>query len=171
MYQNDTDDEESIADLFSNIYRTLLNIYQVKAVIYIGCACDDLLYINKSFESALQLLDVHSNNELDAHFLYIADKSVNFIRYCYSIQEQQKLINLILVNDLKGIDQLLQEIYDNNFKDQSLSASMQKLLYAQLVGTILNCNDDSSLASETVSYTHLDVYKRQALSRPIQVHS
>ena len=77
-----------------------------------------------------------------------ADKSVNFIRYCYSIQEQQKLINLILVNDLKGIDQLLQEIYDNNFKDQSLSASMQKLLYAQLVGTILNCNDDSSLASE-----------------------
>ena len=148
LYQNDTDDEESIADLFSNIYRTLLNIYQVKAVIYIGCACDDLLYINKSFESALQLLDVHSNNELDAHFLYIADKSVNFIRYCYSIQEQQKLINLILVNDLKGIDQLLQEIYDNNFKDQSLSASMQKLLYAQLVGTILNCNDDSSLASE-----------------------
>ena len=159
LYQNHEEDDQAVADLFSNVYRTLLDIYQVKTVIYIGYACDDLLYVNKSFESALQMLDIHSSDGLDAHFLYIADKSASSTRYLYSIQEQQKLANLILVSDLEGNDELLEEIYRKNFEQHSLSSSMQKLLYAQLIGTILNCSDAAAPASEMDNLLQVDTPK------------
>jgi YesN/AraC family two-component response regulator len=57
--------------------------------------------------------------------------------YCYSVEEESRLINIIRSGDTEQCSLALREIVKENFQNRELSASMTRILWYELRGTIV----------------------------------
>jgi Response regulator containing CheY-like receiver domain and AraC-type DNA-binding domain len=106
----------------------------------------DKIYI--SYQQALRTIECQLLNEIGRVVRY-DDRNINDIPYSYSIETEIQLINSVKVGDISKVDEILNEIYNQNFVNNSLSLEMVRCLFFDMMSTaikiISNCGDDSNI--------------------------
>jgi len=150
LYQQSLkEDKQVYLSIFRNIYHTLSNKFGLESVIYLGHPCEDVMNVHESFEAAKRLINLNVDTSSNHKFLMECQTSDNGNDYyVYSIRDEQKLMNLILTYDEKGIHCLLIDIFRKNFIERSLTNFMRRILFARILGTILSFTELVSLAPE-----------------------
>jgi AraC-like DNA-binding protein len=70
------------------------------------------------------------------------------VYYNYPISTEQMLINYIKAGDLEKSQNLLNEIFENNFKNNHLTIALAKCMAFDLVGTIVKTLDEIDMLNE-----------------------
>ncbi|HHV97853.1 MAG TPA: AraC family transcriptional regulator [Clostridiaceae bacterium] len=150
LYQQSLkENEDTYLNVFRNLYQILSNKFGLESVIYLGYPCENVMNVYESFEAAKRLINLNTDTSSNYKFLVeckSSDSGNDY--YVYSIKDEQKLMNLILNYDEKGIHCLLADIFRKNFVERSLTNFMRRILFARILGTILSFTELVSLAPE-----------------------
>lgn len=126
-----------IAQVLKQLYHQLKEQYGMDGCIYVGTP-RPLSGVFESFAEARSL--IQHTADVPERFLYLYDqqeaKPLNMERYRYSIRQQELLSEAADAGDLDLTRELLQQIYQDNFSQRSISAFMCNLLYCRMVDTL-----------------------------------
>ncbi|HHV95641.1 MAG TPA: hypothetical protein GXX37_04065, partial [Clostridiaceae bacterium] len=116
----------------------ILNKHNVNSMVGIGSYCNSIREINKSYKEALLSLNVLSKGKGEV-ILYDSIKHLNETRtkYYYPIKIEQEIINSVKAGDIKKVEEILEEIYNENFKEIQLSGQISRILIYNIISTVI----------------------------------
>jgi len=116
----------------------ILNKHNVNSMVGIGSYCNSIREINKSYKEALLSLNVLSKGKGEV-ILYDSIKHLNETKtkYYYPIKVEQEIINSVKAGDIKKVEKILEEIYNENFKEIQLSGQISRILIYNIISTVI----------------------------------
>lgn len=137
-YENDVEISKVVNNIYSEIYGKI-KIYVILAV---GAEVRKLNRIWYSYDTALYTLR-KSRNEFGKVFFYTdISKDSNDCSIFYTKEKELSLVKNIKSNDTGKVNQILDELYQVNFIERTLSESRLKRLIAEITHTLYALIDD-----------------------------
>lgn len=132
----------------SNVYQTLKSRHGIGVHFYVGGQFTQLHHAERSFQEARRLMLTDTSQT--ERFLIVGGEQTWPDVFAYSARDEERLINLIERADPQQIDELLTEIYQNNFEKRAQSAQMCELLYYRMVATLVHAPHSVPLIDSTL---------------------
>jgi len=132
---SDSSITEETQKVMHEVYTELFNTYNIKIFISGGNICHHPQEVWRSFEQAEHALThIASKSSGVVWYSNIPKESE---AYYYPLDLEQKLINFAKTGDFNQIQKLLQIVFDENFKQRSLSFVTGKELVYEIKSTLL----------------------------------
>ncbi len=123
-----------LQSLFHRIYDELKEKYSLIIFGGVGNIYSDLMFTWQSYQQAYEAL---SRTRQDNIFQCYCDIKRDKYSYYYPIELEQQLVNFISSGKQKQVGEILKYVYNENFKERSLSINMIKWLLSDLRNTLL----------------------------------
>jgi AraC-like DNA-binding protein len=122
--------------------------YAISTMVGIGTAVREILEISQSFSEARQALDFFSIEKKTGIVQYDDIPQLKG-HYVYSVDFESRLIMLIRAGEEELVNNMLTQVYNDNFFQRELSYSAARLLLYDLYGTLIKVSYDVSLDETT----------------------
>jgi len=121
----------------------LLNANSIQSTVGIGSYCHSADNINKSYKEALLSLNtIHKDKGEVILYESIKDLVDAKTKYYYPVRIEQEIINNVKIGNIEKVKMLLQEVYNENFKEIQLSGQISRILIYNIVSTVIKILDD-----------------------------
>lgn len=151
--QKDAEMESCIDGMVSYISSELMNSCNSRSVYGVGTPFGSLLDVYKSFNQARQAIENRYKNKEADVFRY--KQTVNEREGFYLPMEvQTRLLYLVKGGQKEEMEELLEDIYKENFSNRQLPSEMARLFIYNMVGILIRIKEQSKL-KECSAYNHL----------------
>lgn len=130
--------EETIQDVSGLLYQS----QKIQLVSAAGTFCDSLSNLFYSYEHAKDCLENGIQTTLENN-TWCTQNTTAFSWYYYPIEVGNKLINTFQSGNLEGVYEILDNIFDENYRNRILSGHMITCLYQDLKSTVYKLLDKS----------------------------
>ncbi len=129
--------------------------YHSKVVIGLGEETQLLSEISSSY---LQALEVVRYNELmgSGSVMYYSELSQEQALYDYSVEFENRFIRSILNGNIESVQQMIDEIYENNFERRKLTVKRIEELFGEISSSLNKVKQASSQDEEIIPYSIKD---------------
>jgi two-component system response regulator YesN len=129
---------EFIDGIATSAYNECLLRYNVIVKFAVSFIYENISRIHKAYEQSKQISEyLLDNDKYDDYIMYASPQLLQTDIYYYPVEVELKLIQLVKYGDIHLLEDLLQEIYEENFKNRNLSQAMKKQLVFAMRGTII----------------------------------
>ncbi|MFD0957795.1 helix-turn-helix domain-containing protein [Paenibacillus chungangensis] len=124
--------------------------FHTQFAVALGSCSRDLMQMSRSYEEAL--LALHYMRPNDMHYIVRHDEVPrSSSSFYYPAELETRLSNLIRAGETAGVEKLLEELYEENFRQRHLSLQMSKLLLFEVCGSLMKVLDYVSLKSSDLA--------------------
>lgn len=132
-----------------NIDKEFLSIYSG-----IGKSHENLSGLQQSYKEALKTISSLSS---EGELVKVYEPEVGKLDFLYSVDEENKLFNYLLIGDKENINLLINNIIKNNISNK-ISESYMKKLYTQLYNTIIRAMNIRNICpSDLMGHQYVDI--------------
>lgn len=147
LVRSDAEDKESfisdLHDLFRRMNRAIKEQYLIVPLIGIGSIYEDLLDVHYSYQEAkLAVADSHAIDHDETAIVWYTQMAKEQTGYYYPTEMEIRLMNVIKAGNSSELGHILQHLYNENFMNRTLSASMKQHLISELQATELKLRDE-----------------------------
>lgn len=121
----------------------IFDMNNVSSTVGIGDCYNSIEEINRSYKEALLALNVSPKNK-DRVITYntIKDVSSAKTKYYYPVDVEKEIINNTKAGNIKKVEKLLEDVYNENFKVIQLSGQISRILIYNIISTVLKIMND-----------------------------
>jgi two-component system response regulator YesN len=121
----------------------ILNIHNISSTVGIGSYCHTVKEINRSYKEALLALNILPRDKGEV-ILYDSIKNLNNAKtkYYYPIDIEQEIINSVKAGNIEKVETLLEDVYNENFKEIQLSGQISQILIYNIISTVIKILDE-----------------------------
>lgn len=121
----------------------ILNMYNINATVGIGGYCHSVKEINRSYKEALLALNILSKDKGEVIYYDEIKNSINTeTKYYYPINIEQDIINSVKAGNFEKVKNLLEKVYNENFKEIQLSTNISRILIYNIISTVIKILDE-----------------------------
>ena len=147
LYAVPEPEDDHHADLLQTIYSRLKLEMNIDVSFYIGYSCTQINLVHESFAAAAVLMN--STSDEDERFLFEVDDSMPQHEANHNLMgEEQKLINLLEVGNIKEIEVLLNKMFEQYFRNSHMDEFERKLFYYRMIGALVSVSGEQMLTPE-----------------------
>lgn len=121
--------------IFRNIFAQIQEANGFELHFYVGSRFTQLHHARDSFSEARRLLRTDTRRE--DSFLIVDGGSRTLDAFCFGQREEERMQGAIMRGVPEEISNVLDEIYERNFKQRVLSSQMCRLLYARMISALV----------------------------------
>lgn len=144
-------DNQSIYDLVKNIVEDLkyelFVLLKIKLTFGVGEIYENLMSVNKSFNEAKRCIEQHPEN-IVKDVIWYKDVQWDTLEFYFPLDLQLKLFYIVRASNVKGLAELLDEIYNENYVKRKLSGDMENLLHNDMFTTYLKIKSKLKLIED-----------------------
>lgn len=146
-------DEEYILKLKEVVIKAqeiIKKYYKIDFIIAVGNIYEGKDFIKQSYRETRQLLEF--KEIVGGEDIMVYDESKEFLNennynYFYPFELEEALINALKSGDFLRITNLLEEIFNYNLKERTLSSNMAQCLKCNIISTLINTLDNITNSS------------------------
>lgn len=140
-----------VKDIVSELHRMLETRFKLEISIAISGVHKGQHQIGEAYLEAAAALEYRMVNGQLSTFYY-HDIRQKKLQYYYPVETELQLINCIRSGDTEQVVQLLTQLFDRNFRDESITPELGRCLLFSLAGTLLRIMASDS---DTLAYRRL----------------
>jgi two-component system, response regulator YesN len=143
VLESDLDSEcmEIVENISQHIYEKIGNINSNSTLLFaVGNIHKHILSTSISFYEARKALD-YAENTVGKRIVWYKAIPKESENYCYPLELELRLINLIRAGEFEETEKLVEIIYKENFEMRKLSCEMAKQLLNEMKGTIIKVGE------------------------------
>lgn len=127
--------KESLADTIEKIRKKLCDNYNINMSVAAGGIYDNIIDVAKSYDEARRALN-YGNKENKQEISWYEKIKIDSNRYYYPIEMETRLINVIKSGSMIQMENVIENLYQENFEKRHLSIETTEEFLVELKGTI-----------------------------------
>lgn len=146
--ENVEEAKKDIIEITKKLQEFIKTNYKFNFTVAISDIHEDISGIAEAYNEVLEVIEYKIVMGVEGIILY-DETRVNINKeYYYPIEKEQQLINYIKSGDFDNASTILEEVFNKNFKEKSISPYMAKCLFFNLVSSILKTINDMNTMIE-----------------------
>lgn len=140
--------DEVMTKLAQELYQYMLSKNNINITVALSNVHNNIMGIPEAYNEAMEVIEYKEVMGIKGIINYSRTQDNKDIEYYYPVEQEQKIINNIKLGEFTAIEEILNNIFDENFRKRNLPPHMAKYVMCNLLCTILKAMNDIGTTTE-----------------------